>query len=142
MEAQTISFPPAFLLPSVPILVSIYRGARAPSLSFSRSFPPSPPAPLPSSLSVSSVLPVAVSFWLTSFLASFLPFSVGSLEKLCALRGEHPFYTRAKRESAGIRVSARLLFFSSFVVFFSLFLFGASRTYTHIRVYACFCIYA
>lgn len=142
MEAQTISFPPApFCSPPSPILVSIYRGARAPSLSLPRSFPPPPPAPLPSSLPVSSVLPVAVSFWLTSSLASFLPFSVGSLEKLCALRGEHPFYTRAKRESAGIRVSARLLFFSFFVVFFSpLFLFGASRTYTHIRVSACFCI--
>lgn len=37
--------------------------------------------------------PVPVPFWLTSSLASSLPFSVGSLEKLCALGGEHPFYT-------------------------------------------------
>lgn len=89
MEAQTIS---PFRSPPAPILVSIYRGARAPSLSLRLTPPPFFSSP------ISSVLSVVVSFWLTSSPASFLPFSVGSLEKLCALRGEHPFYTRAKRE--------------------------------------------
>lgn len=92
MEAQTISFPPAFLFPSIP-----YFGLYLPGRTCTISLVPLPHLP-PFTLSVSSVLSIVVSFWLTSSLVSFLPFSVGSLEKLCALRGEHPFYMRAKYE--------------------------------------------
>lgn len=111
MEAQTISFPLGFLSPSNPYF-SLYLSGHVFHLSLVpflhlHVFCLSPPCPsLPYS-------PVVVSFWLTSSLASFLPFSVSSLEKLCALRGEHPFYTRANA-STRIRVSTRLLhrFFS------------------------------
>ena len=73
---------PSFLLASASIAV--------PSCSLSSSA-------LPTIISISPLhpfySPCPVPFWLTSSLASILPFPVGSLEKLCALGGEHPFYT-------------------------------------------------
>lgn len=118
--------PSSLSVPLHPLFWSLFTGA--PVLYLSRSFPPSCALP-PFSLPVSSVLSVAVSFWLTSFLASFLPFSVGSLEKLCALRGEHPFYTRAKRERTHTCERA-----ASLPLFFFSFSFGVSRTHIPVRV--------
>lgn len=68
-----------------------------------------------------------------------LRFSV-SLEKLCALTGEHPFYTAAEREHrARIRTCERadLLFPSLFLSPLSLFFLGLGAFSR-----ACFCIYA
>lgn len=118
--------PSSLSVPLHPLFWSLFTGAHV--LYLSRSFPPSCALP-PFSLPVSSVLSVVVSFWLTSFLASFLPFSVGSLEKLCALRGEHPFYTRAKRERTHTCERA-----ASLPLFFFLFLRCFAHAYTRPRM--------
>lgn len=97
-----------------------------------------PQSHLPSLSLISSALAVVISFWLTSSLASFLPFSVGSLEKLCALRGEHPFYTRAKRERTHTCERAAS---SSLSPHFFSFFFGISRSPLR-DAYVCSYIYA
>lgn len=142
MEAQTIFYPPSLLLSFFLSLSLFLLSISLPSPCFDLYFAGCSIflvscffLALPfSSPSVSSVFPVADSFWLTSFLVSFLPFSVSSLEKLCALRGEHPFYTnRAERERMCVRrecVSMRSFFF-----------FLVSHSYIRIVVYVYVCLF-